>query len=98
MVRHGGRADAFEQGRHRRGVAQARAVIDVVAAKAGAHQLLEQIGFFVCAFGGAKTGQGVFALGVANRAKFGGSEVERFVPGRFAENFRQLVRVHREIA
>src|SRR3712207_8228186 len=40
-------ADAFEQAGHRRGVAQARAVVDVVGAEARAHQLLEKIGLFV---------------------------------------------------
>ena len=44
-------AYAFEQRRHTGGVAQARAVIHVVGAKAGAHQFLEQIGFFVAALG-----------------------------------------------
>src|SRR5450759_3964212 len=37
---HRGRADAFQQRRHRGGVAQPRAVVDIVGAKAGAHQLL----------------------------------------------------------
>ena len=47
LVGHRARADAFEQRRHRRGVAQARAVVDVVGAEAGAHQLLEQVGLLV---------------------------------------------------
>ena len=50
-VRNAPRANAFEQGHHRRGVAQACAVVDVVAAKADADQFLEQVGFFVAAFG-----------------------------------------------
>ncbi len=40
-----------KQGRHRRGMAEPGAVIDVVAAKAGADQLLEQVGLFVGALG-----------------------------------------------
>ena len=56
---HRGRADAFEQRRHRRGVAEPRAVVDVVGAEAGAHQLLEQIGLFVRALGRAEAGERV---------------------------------------
>ena len=56
-VRHRAGADAFEQRGDRRGVAQPRAVVDVVAAEAGAHQLLEQVGLFVAALGGAEAGQ-----------------------------------------
>ena len=55
--RHRRGADAFEQRRHRRGVAQPRAVIDIVGAEAGAHELLEQIGLFVRALGGAEAGE-----------------------------------------
>ena len=51
---HGAGADALDQRRHRRGVTQPRAVIDVVVAEARADQLLEQIGFFVRAFGRAE--------------------------------------------
>jgi len=53
----GRRADAFEQSGDRGGMAQPRAVIDVVAAEAGAHQLLEQIGLFVGALGRAEARQ-----------------------------------------
>ena len=56
---HRGRADAFQQRRHRRGVAEPRAVVDVVGAEAGAHQLLEQIGLFVRALGRAEAGERV---------------------------------------
>ncbi len=41
---HGGRADAFEKSRDRRGMTQPGAVIDIVGAEARAHQFLEQIG------------------------------------------------------
>ena len=40
-------ADGFQQRRHRRGMTKTRAVIDIVAAEARAHQLLEKIGFLV---------------------------------------------------
>ena len=42
---------------HRRGVAQPRAVVDVVGAKALADQLLEQIGLFVGTLGRPEPGQ-----------------------------------------
>ena len=51
LVRHRARADALEQRRDRRGVAKARAMVDVVGAEAGAHQFLEEEGLFVGAFG-----------------------------------------------
>ena len=63
---HRRRADAFEQRRHRRGVAQPGAVIDIVGAETGAHQFLEQIGFFVGAFGRAETGERVRPVAVAD--------------------------------
>ena len=57
LVAYCGRSHALQQRGHAGGMAQAGAVVDVVGAKAGAHQLLEQVGFFVAAFGRAKTGQ-----------------------------------------
>ena len=64
-VAHRARADAFEQRRDARRVAQARAVVDVVAAEAGAHQLLEQVGLLVAALGRAEAGQRLRAVRVA---------------------------------
>ena len=63
---HRRRADAFEQRRHRRGVAQPRAVIDIVGAETGAHEFLEQIGFFVRALGRAEAGQRLRPVAVAD--------------------------------
>ena len=51
---------------HRRRMAQPRAVVDVVAAEAGAHQLLEQVGLFVAALGRAEAGERLLAVRVAN--------------------------------
>jgi hypothetical protein len=53
----GAGADAFHQRCDRRGVAQPRAVVDVVGAEALADQLLEQIGFLVGALGRAEAGK-----------------------------------------
>ena len=55
--RHRARADPLHQRRDRRGVAEPRAVVDIVAAEAGAHQLLEQIGLLVRALGRAEPGR-----------------------------------------
>ena len=54
---HRARADPLHQRRHRRGVAQPGAVVDIVAAEPGAHQLLEEIGLLVRALGRAEPGQ-----------------------------------------
>ena len=91
-VGHRARADAFEQGRHRRGVAQARAMVDVVAAEAGAHQLLEQVGFFVAALGRAEAGQRLAAVAVADLAQPAAGEFQRFFPGGFAEDVHHALR------
>ena len=65
---HGAGADALDQRRHRRGMAQPRAVIDVVVAEARADQLLEQISLFVRAFGRAESGDGAVAMLLGDRA------------------------------
>ena len=56
-VRDRTRPQALEQGRHRRGVAEARAVVDVVGAETRSNQLLEEIGLFVAALGRAKASE-----------------------------------------
>ncbi len=81
----GGGADAFEQRRHRRGVAQPRAVIDIVGAEAGANKLLEQIGLFVRALGRAEAGQRIGTVAVADFLQAARGAVERLFPGRLAE-------------
>ena len=59
------RADGLHQCRHRGGMAQPGAVVDVVGAEAGAHQLLEQIGLLVGALGRPEPGQRPAAVAVA---------------------------------
>ncbi len=61
------------------------AVVHVVAAKAGAHQLLEQVGLFVAALGRAKARQRLGAVRVAQAFERASGQVQRLVPGRFAE-------------
>ena len=83
--RHRPRADALHQGRDRGGMAEPRAMIDIVGAEAGAHQLLEQIGLLVRALGRAEAGEPLRAVAVADFLQAGGGAVERLVPGRLAE-------------
>ena len=90
---HRAGADAFEQRRHRRGVAEPRAVIDIVGAEAGAHQLLEQISLFVRALGRAEPGQRLGAVAVADLLQARGGAVERLFPGRLAEMRPRIRRV-----
>ncbi len=83
--RHRARADALHQRGDRGGVAQARAVVDVVGSKARAHQLLEQVGLLVRALGRAESGERVAAPGVANAPQALRRAVERLLPGGLAE-------------
>src|SRR5581483_4409527 len=91
--RHRARADAFQERRHRRGVAQPRAVVDIVGAEAGAHQLLEQVGLFVRALGRAEAGERLGAVAVADGLEAGGGAVERLLPGGLAEMRPRIGRV-----
>ncbi len=74
-------------------MAQPGAVIDIVGAEAGAHQLLEQIGLFVGALCGAETGQRLDALFVADPDEALGGDVERLFPGGFAEMGERIGRI-----
>jgi len=77
--------------------AQPGAVVDVVGAKAGANQLLEQVGFFVAALGRTKTRQRVLAMGVPDVAQAPTGEFERLFPTGFAEHVHDAVGVHGEV-
>jgi hypothetical protein len=79
------RPNTFEQSRHRRGMAQPGAMIDIVGAETGAHQLLEQVSLFVGAFGRAEAGQRLRPVAVADFLQTASGAVERFLPSRFAE-------------
>ena len=74
-------------------MAQARAVVDVITAETGAHQFLEQVGFFVGTLGGTKTRQCLAAQPVADIAQAAGGFFQCFFPGRFAENAGIIRRV-----
>ena len=51
LIAHCARAHPLKKRRYARRMAQASAVVYVIAAKTGTHQLLKKIGFFVAAFG-----------------------------------------------
>ena len=91
--RHRRGADAFQQRRDRRGMAEPRAVIDIVGAEAGADQLLEQIGLFVRAFRRTEAGETLRALLLADLQEALRGLVERLVPGRFAEMRPRIGRI-----
>ena len=86
LVAHRARPHALQQRCDAGGMTQTGAMVHVVAAKTGAHQLLEQVGFFVAAFGRAKTRQRLVAKGVAQAGQFAATQVERFFPGGFPEH------------
>ena len=85
-------ANALQQRRDRARVAKPRAMIDVVAAKALANQLLEEIGLFVAALRRAKARQRGRRPGcdaVSQRAQAGRGHVKRFVPACLTEQRRE---------
>ena len=76
---------------------QPRTVIDIVGAKAGTHQLLKQIGFFVAALGAAKARQCIVAVRIADSRECICGEIERFVPGGFTKYIAPVLRVQFEV-
>ena len=102
LVRNRARANAFEQCHHAGGMTQSCAVVDVVRAKAGTHQLLEQVRFFVGAFRAAKARQrfrpaAVFHTPVTNLGERTASQVERLFPCGFTKYVAPVFRVHPEV-
>src|SRR4029453_3519861 len=65
----------------RGGVAEPRAVIDVVGAETGAHQFLEEISLLVRGLGRAEAGERLGAVAIANRFEPRGGPAERLLPG-----------------
>jgi hypothetical protein len=82
---HRGGADILHQRRHGARVAEPGAVVDVVVAEGLADELLEEVGLLVGAFRRAEAGDGLAAVGVAQREEALGCAVEGLVPGRLAE-------------
>ena len=91
---HRAGADALEQRRHARRVAQTRAVVHVVRAEARADQLLEEVGLLVRALRGAEARDRPRAAFGVDRLQLRRHEVERLVPARLAEVRQHLAVVH----
>src|SRR5450631_4123522 len=66
-------------------MAQPRAVIHVVASKAGAHELLEQIRLFVRSLGRTESGQRPRTVAIANLDEALGGALHRLFPRRGAK-------------
>src|SRR3954454_11086328 len=84
-------ADALEQRRDARGVAQARAVVDVVRPEAGADELLEKVGLLVGALRRAEAGDRRRAVRRVDLLQAARGELERLLPRRLAEVGEDLV-------
>src|SRR5215213_8219842 len=56
------------------------AMIDIVGAKAGAHELLEQIGLFVRTLGGTEAGERARTVAITDFHETGSSALHRLVP------------------
>src|SRR4051795_4519968 len=89
--RDGAGADTLEQRRDARGVAQARAVVDVVRREARADQLLEEVGLLVGALRRAEARDRRRAVRLVDLLEAAGGEVERLLPRRLAEVGEGLV-------
>ena len=74
-------------------MAKPRAVVHVIAAKAGTHQLLEQPRLFIRALGAAKARQRFWALRLLNSHQAACRDFQRFVPAGFAEVAKWIGRV-----
>src|SRR5713226_6028238 len=74
-------------------MAQAGAVVDVVGAEPGAHELLKKVGLFVAALGRAEAGECVRPERVADLAQALAREAQRFVPARFTEYRKRVAGV-----
>src|ERR1700752_63811 len=68
-------------------------MVDIVAAKAGADELLEEIGLLVRALGRAEPGQRPVPVTVADAPGAGSGEIERLLPVRLAEMSKRVRRV-----
>src|SRR5262245_29935755 len=74
-------------------MAQPRAMVDIVGAEAGAHQLLEQIGLLIRTFGGAEAGERARSVPVADLYQALGGAIERLLPGGRTEMRPRIGRI-----
>ena len=88
-------ADALQQGDDGRGVAEPRAVVNVVVAESGAHQLLEQIRLLVAALRTAKTCECRGAVILPDALESVGSRVQCLLPSRRPEDLLEIAGVEK---
>ena len=62
LIGYSTRPYSFQQSCNGRCVTQSGAMINVIAAKAGADQFLKQVSLFVTAFGRSKSGERIWAV------------------------------------
>ena len=96
-IGHRARADALEQRRDARRVAKPRAMVDVVGAESGAHELLEEIRFLVRALRRAESRQRAAAVRVADLRERAAGQFQRLLPARFAEHGERIRGIHHEV-
>ncbi len=80
-VGHRSRANGRGQTGHAAAVSETGAVVDIIGANDRPGQFLEQVVFFVGAFGGGKEGDTVGAVVAANLVQSGSDGFEGGVPG-----------------
>ena len=65
-------------------------MIDIVGAKTSAHQLLEQVGFFIAALGRTKAGQAGATQLTFDLVKPATGKFHRLFPAGFTEHLRRV--------
>ena len=74
-------------------MAQTRAVIDIVVAKPLPDEFLEQVGFFIGALCGTKSGYGLAAITLPQTGQSRRCTFKRLVPTRFPEVSKRICRI-----
>ena len=90
-VAHRAAADGQLQGRDAAGVAEARAMVDVVGLQHSAHEFLEDVIVFVGRFGAGIGGDAIAAVFAHQAAEAAGDEILRLVPAGFAEGVVSII-------
>ena len=84
-IAHRAAADGQLQGRDAAGVAEARAMVDVVGLQHSAHEFLEDVIVFVGRFGAGIGGDTIATVFAHQAAEAAGDEILRLIPAGFAE-------------
>ena len=84
-IAHRAAADGQLQGRDAAGVAEARAMVDVVGLQHSAHEFLEDVIVFVSRFGAGIGGDAIATVFAHQAAEAAGDEILRLIPAGFAK-------------